>query len=327
MLATPKSLAAAAPSLLQPATSFASEIQSMMHGFGDCSEPLAETAAVLEEVVHQQMTEVLFQASDVALRRGASTVTMEDLLFLMRRSPIKLQRLVKYLAVKDLSSSLSHFGDSSSAALAQVAPQASRRVKRARDFLLPLDSDGLLERALNDELYDDVRMSRLRRMDRLSRDLDEKRYALFTQARQVNFVGQKMRQAQKFSDWLLLRAAPWMGDLKVEKAALEVFSYLAYETVGQFVELALLVRKEMEADETPCKTVNAAFPMVQFSAVTADAAAGAAVANTPSAVEESPQLRKRLKSGALDSPAMVATPATPATPGKTGSGFQTSRLR
>lgn len=33
----------------------------MMHGFGDCRKPLAETAALIENIVHQQMASLLQQ--------------------------------------------------------------------------------------------------------------------------------------------------------------------------------------------------------------------------------------------------------------------------
>ena len=46
-----------------------------------------------------------------------------------------------------------------------------------------------------------MKMERLKRLDRLSRDLDEPKYAEFTRARQVNFLGTKMRHLAKFNDW------------------------------------------------------------------------------------------------------------------------------
>ena len=47
--------------------------------------------------------------------------------------------------------------------------------------MLSIDAEGgLLTQAINGELVDEVRMNRLRRRDRFTRQLDEKRYAEFT---------------------------------------------------------------------------------------------------------------------------------------------------
>ena len=46
---------------------------------------------------------------------------------------------------------------------------------------------------------------------------------------------------QKFVDWLTKDTSTWLRDMKIDKTGLEVLSYLAYETVGQVVEMALIV--------------------------------------------------------------------------------------
>ena len=37
----------------------------MMHGFGDCQRPMVETAALIETIVHQQMSSLLQQVKFV----------------------------------------------------------------------------------------------------------------------------------------------------------------------------------------------------------------------------------------------------------------------
>ena len=68
-----------------------------MHGFGDCSEPLLESARLIEEVVLRQMRSIVEEACKVAERRNSNTVDTEDFLFLLRRDKVKLRRLIKYL--------------------------------------------------------------------------------------------------------------------------------------------------------------------------------------------------------------------------------------
>ena len=57
----------------------------------------------------------------------------------------------------------------------------------------------------------------------------------------MSFIGAKMKQQQKFYDWLTRTDGCSAEVGKVDKSGLEIFSYLAYETVGQVVEISLLV--------------------------------------------------------------------------------------
>ncbi len=124
--------------------SYVPEICIMMHAFGDAPRPSVETGAVVEDITREQMRDVLTAAAAVAARRlttsAAVVVSLEDLVFLMRRSPVKVQRLVKYLSIRDASSVLQsvvpgggdHLGES------------GRRAKRCREFLELIDTNGLL---------------------------------------------------------------------------------------------------------------------------------------------------------------------------------------
>ena len=83
----------------------------------------------------------------------------------------------------------------------------------------------------------------------MSRELTGKRYNDFTKARQVNFLGHKMRFPQKFHDWLVrsrrsdtTEGATTGSRCRVDRSAIEAFTFLAYEAVGQIVEMSLLAR-------------------------------------------------------------------------------------
>jgi len=86
-----------------PATgNFVTEIQSMMHGFGDAQTPLLESATLIETVVQQQQWALISQAADVSIMRGAKSIGPEDILFLLRKDPVKTHRLLKYLGTSAL---------------------------------------------------------------------------------------------------------------------------------------------------------------------------------------------------------------------------------
>ena len=248
-------------------TNFVSEIQSMLYGFGDSRRPNADTTTLVDVIVRQQMTAALTKAIEISYQRGADgTVGVEDIAFLMRKNPIKVQNLYRHLTIKDMAGNATVGGAPTSDIYGVLNASDNRRAKRCKDFLLSIDSEGgLLSQALNDELHDEMRTERLKRFDRLTRDMDERRYAEFTRARQVSFLGHNMKFASKFQEWILtgLRSVEPVMDndeyscsasqpsnetkVKIDRSGLEALAYTAYETVGQLVEMALLVRRDMEA--------------------------------------------------------------------------------
>eukprot|EP00096_Caligus_rogercresseyi_P000733 TRINITY_DN11240_c0_g1_i1.p1 TRINITY_DN11240_c0_g1~~TRINITY_DN11240_c0_g1_i1.p1 ORF type:complete len:299 (-),score=85.89 TRINITY_DN11240_c0_g1_i1:146-1042(-) len=236
---------------------YVKEILQMMHGFGDARRPRQDSASLIEEIVRGQMHSLLRKALDVQVQRESSLIGVEELLFTLRKSPIRIQRLLKYLSVRDTVSSLT---DES------PGGEDSKRMKKCREFLEKLDTDGSLLDALDQRLVDDVRASRLSRLDFLSRDLDERKYAEFTRARQANFRGPKF--PRQFHTWI----ARDLGgeEIRISKFALEVLSYLSYETVGTLVDMALVLRGERSHSTDPVArqmdplSVNPQFPMVQI---------------------------------------------------------------
>merc|ERR1719471_1570872 len=294
----------------------------MMFAFGDAPRPLTASAALVEEIVHVQMEEILQRASDVAARCNRPSVSLEDVLFVVRKNPIRVQRLARYLSVKDAATTLQQEANPAGGSPPPPPNPQESPIGRCREFFSKLDScsseGGVLEQALDGELYDEARMERLRRMERMSRELTGKRYNDFTKARQVNFLGHKMRFPQKFHDWLVrsrrlsdtTEGATGGSSCRVDRSAIEAFTFLAYEAVGQIVEMSLLARSEMERNRGGAFTTNAVnprYPMFQLpglhSAGMATAAAAAQPPSTPSSSAaakedefESP-LRKRLKSG------------------------------
>ena len=274
------------------------------------------------------MREVLFRASSVAVRRGSTHITLEDLVFLMRRNPVKVQRLIRYLGIKDTAASVnvaSNPVDGGGNDSVGGGGNKTNRARRCKDFLNKIDTNGSLSRAAREEIADEARLERLRRLDRIARVLDERRYVEFSKARQAGFLGAKMRHQQRFHDWLTRDSQHWMpGDVRgVDKAGVEVFAYLAYETVGRLTEMSLTVRNEWErhnfqadyvqhSQKAGAVAFNPSFPNVQVKQPAANTTATSnnnnnnGNSNNNSNEPESP-LRKRLKS--TGNAATTTTPA------------------
>jgi len=232
------------------------DTQQMMYAFGDARRPNIETAKLIESVVLSQLTEIVHQATGISHKRNSKTLGLESILFLMRQSPLKIQRLVKYLTAKDISRQTKADVDGE-------VENVSKSSKRCRDFLETIDEGGQLLAACNQEYFDEIYLERLVRNDKVTRNMDEKKYDEFCKARAVGFRGSYSMKFQASLEEVLNSI-----DLKVDKMAQDVLSYLAYETLGQLVEMSLLVRRDTCGDPiarlVPLRSVNTEYPSVHL---------------------------------------------------------------
>ncbi|XP_073938126.1 transcription initiation protein SPT3 homolog isoform X10 [Castor canadensis] len=227
------------------AISFAAELQSMMAWYltgawfslGDARRPLHETAVLVEDVVHTQL--VNLQAAEVSQLRGARVVSAEDLLFLMRKDKKKLRRLLKYMFIRDYKSKIVKGIDEEDLLEDKLSggSNTNKRQKIAQDFLTSIDQTGELLAMFEDDEIDEVKQERMERAERQTRIMDSAQYAEFCESRQLSFS----KKASKFRDWLDCSSM----EIKPNVVAMEILAYLAYETVAQLVDLALLVRQDM----------------------------------------------------------------------------------
>lgn len=215
-----------------------------MHAFGDCNQPLPESARLIESIVHEQLDALIEKAADVAQFRESPVIGAEDVLFLLRKDKSKLVRLINHLYVKDIKSSIND-GTSNPAELRMydvTRNQQSRRVKICYDYLTQLDEFGEYKKVFNQALFDEIKNQRLRRIDSLTRNMTHLEYVIFTKARQVSFMSKV--KPDKFSEWLLGNKP----HMKISVFAFEMIQYLAHETVAQVIDMSLLVKQDAERE-------------------------------------------------------------------------------
>ncbi|XP_026539515.1 transcription initiation protein SPT3 homolog isoform X2 [Notechis scutatus] len=121
----------------------------------------------------------------------------------------------------------------------EVSQMRGARVISAEDliFLMRKDKTGELLALFEDDEIDDVKQERMERAERQARVMDSAQYAEFSESRQLSFS----KKASKFRDWLDCSSM----EIKPNASAMEMLAYLAYETVAQLVDLALLVKQDM----------------------------------------------------------------------------------
>lgn len=231
---------------------FTNEIQQMMFGFGDSRKPLQETAVLVEDIVHQQMVAMIHQAAEGAALRGEKQIALEDILFLLRKNKDKLKRLLRYYEVKDMKhvikGSVSANDDASKAEMLVNQEKIDRKMMGKNrqvcyDFLSNIDQTGELLALFHERDLDPVKHERLLRAELQAQGMDTQQYLDFCQARQANF-SRKYTKSQRFRDWLQLNLNP---EIQLSAAAVELFSYMAYEAVAELVDLALLVKQDQRA--------------------------------------------------------------------------------
>nr|XP_031544459.1 transcription initiation protein SPT3 homolog isoform X2 [Vicugna pacos] len=258
--------------------SFAAELQSMMFSLGDARRPLHETAVLVEDVVHTQLINLLQQAAEVSQLRGARVISAEDLLFLMRKDKKKLRRLLKYMFFRDYKSKIVKGIDEDDLLEDKLSGSnnANKRQKIAQDFLNSIDQTGELLAMFEDDEIDEVKQERMERAERQTRIMDSAQYAEFCESRQLSFS----KKASKFRDWLDCSSM----EIKPNVVAMEILAYLAYETVAQLVDLALLVRQDMvtKAGDPFSHAISATF--IQYH----NSAEGSCMKSSPDSPENTP---------------------------------------
>ncbi|KAM8953287.1 transcription initiation protein SPT3 homolog [Pelodytes ibericus] len=215
--------------------------RGLVFSLGDARRPLYDTAVLVEDIIHTQLINLLQQAADVSQMRGARVISAEDLLFLMRRDKKKLKRLLKYMVFRDYKSKVLK-GIEEEDELEQdekinSATNANKRQKLAQDFLNSIDQTGELLALMEDDEVDEVKQERMERAEKQTRAMDSAQYAEFCESRQLSFS----KKASKFRDWLDCSSL----EIKPNVVAMEILAYLAYETVAQLVDLALLVKQDL----------------------------------------------------------------------------------
>ncbi|XP_034041280.1 transcription initiation protein SPT3 homolog isoform X2 [Thalassophryne amazonica] len=198
---------------------------------------------------------MLHQACEGAVLRGSRVISAEDILFLMRRDKRKLSRLLKYLQFRDYKSKLLKNLEDEDALQETdrwggVAIGNQRKQRLAQDFLVWMDQTGELLSLSDRQEVDPVKQERMERLERHTRAMDQAQYSEFCESRQLSFA----KKASKFRDWLDCSSL----ELKPNTIAMEILSYLAYETVAQIVDLSLLVKQEMTSKAGPISHVISA---------------------------------------------------------------------
>lgn len=202
---------------------FFQEISDIMRGYGDCDRPLRESVILVEKIVIQQMRSILNEVTNLAIeRKGKPQPTQRDFEFLMRKHPVKIFRLQKHL--KDL--------------------EFRRRYQdimsgRATSFNEEFGGDKS-DDELDDvpEKYDEEKVRRLFRADRISLTLNGAQYTQFNEARRTSFHCRNSNVIRTKLRTLLQPPA----EAQISGHIFTILGFLVHETIATIVDYAILTR-------------------------------------------------------------------------------------
>ncbi|KAI0684396.1 transcription initiation factor IID, 18kD subunit-domain-containing protein [Earliella scabrosa] len=231
---------------------YSQEISQMMFVFGEVQDPNPETVNLVEDIVRSQLIELIIQARIQANRRGARSLSAEDLIFLIRHDRAKVNRLRTYLSWKDVRK---HAKDSDAAggagvedALEEGADDKLTAKAQKITIKLPWEIMTMFSDVLptdDEEDEDDIEaheasIQRLKEADDATRQMTREEYQHYSDCRQASFT---YRKAKRFKEFLNL---PSSLDFKTGDDTVDIVGFLAFEMVRALTIAGLEVKKSLE---------------------------------------------------------------------------------
>ncbi|KAI5925246.1 TFIID-18kDa-domain-containing protein [Camillea tinctor] len=236
------------------------EIQQMMYVSGETGEPSMETTAMIEEIVRQQVIEMLRNCTELAARRGARTITINDLIFQIRDDAPKVSRLRTFLSWKDVRKSAKDsdekggeadlgVGDDPAGAVMPGGPaveEAAKKNKKAK-VKLPWEPSSFYSQEVperddeedeEEEEMNVITLQRLRKADERTKAMTKEEYVTWSEYRQASFT---YRKGKRFREWAGFGI---VTDSKPSDDIVDILGFLTFEMVQTLTEEALKIKEQ-----------------------------------------------------------------------------------
>ncbi|KAI1493773.1 TFIID-18kDa-domain-containing protein [Biscogniauxia mediterranea] len=236
------------------------EIQQMMYVSGETGEPSIETTSMIEEIVRQQVIEMLRNCTELAARRGARTITINDLIFQIRDDAPKVSRLRTFLSWKDVRKSAKDsddkggdadlgVGDDPAGAVMPGGPaveEAAKKNKKAK-VKLPWEPSSFYSQEVperddeedeEEEEMNVITLQRLRKADERTKAMTKEEYVTWSEYRQASFT---YRKGKRFREWAGFGI---VTDSKPSDDIVDILGFLTFEMVQTLTEEALKIKEQ-----------------------------------------------------------------------------------
>ncbi|KAI0244342.1 Transcription initiation protein spt3 [Massospora cicadina] len=224
------------------------EIQQMMYVCGEKNDPLPDTVMLVEDIVRAQVIELFQMASKLASNRGARVPTPEDFIFLIRKDKSKVNRLISFLAWKDVRKNTKETGaPEAEDDLMDDGPEKEIKAKQLK-IKLPWELIHNLTEAFDSDADDEEvdeetaeimmeSLQRLKAADEETRKMSKDEYVHYSECRQASFT---YRKGKKFRDWCHLGT---LMDTKTSDDLIDIMGFLTFEMVATLTETAINLKR------------------------------------------------------------------------------------
>ncbi|GJC79194.1 SAGA complex subunit spt3 [Colletotrichum liriopes] len=234
-------------------------LRKMMYVSGETAEPSIETTSMIEDIVRQQVIELLRNCTELAARRGARAITINDLIFQIRHDQAKVSRLRTFLSWKDVRKNVKDSDDKGGEAdlgagedpVGGVVPggpvdDATKKNKKAKVGLpwepLSFYSQEVPERDDEEDEEEEemnfITLQRLRKADERTKAMTKEEYVTWSEYRQASFT---YRKGKRFREWAGFGI---VTDSKPSDDIVDILGFLTFEMVQTLTEHALKVKEQ-----------------------------------------------------------------------------------
>jgi transcription initiation protein SPT3 len=240
------------------------EIQQMMYVSGETGEPSIETTAMIEEIVRQQVIEMLRSCTELAGRRGARSITINDLIFQIRDDAPKVSRLRTFLSWKDVRKNardsdekggdvdvgvdegMAGGGAGPVVGGPSVEDAATKKNKKAK-VKLPWEPGSFYSQEVperddeedeEEEELNFITLERLRKADERTKAMTREEYVTWSEYRQASFT---YRKGKRFREWAGFGI---VTDSKPSDDIVDILGFLTFEMVQTLTEEALKIKEQ-----------------------------------------------------------------------------------
>lgn len=211
------------------AASYQHEIKAMMYACGDVRVPDKDSSLYLEQIVYVQMKLILEKAYEVSRIRGSKTITIEDIVFVLRKNACRVKKLSNYIVFKDIRNKVNR----------EVVKFGASADPKLKYSWLPADIY-----AQDEELKE-----RLLAVDRITEHMTKEEYLDFTECRQASFTFRKLR---KFKEFL-------SSEYKMKEDVVDVLGFIACEIIFDIISLAGEITAKRSRRQAPAEDVHGMF--------------------------------------------------------------------
>ncbi|KAI8716297.1 hypothetical protein NCS52_00922900 [Fusarium sp. LHS14.1] len=226
----------------------------MMYIAGETQDPSAETIAIVEEIIRDQLVLMLTNAHELASSRGARFISNADLFFQIRHDSVRVGRLMNLLRWNRLRLKSKAKSDKCDAELAAVKDlaevldvpvQKDKKNQKRPKLTLPWDVDSYFSVDLPESQEpgdilpetNKATVERLHRADQITRRMTPKEYTTWAESRRrASF---SYRKKQKFREFCGLGV---IAEPEPKHDCLDILSFLACEMVQRLTEIALAIQ-------------------------------------------------------------------------------------